>query len=258
MCSADGNRKGEELMRVSFVTATGADDKTDINKMEALSRDYPIEWGILLSKRLQGFPRFPSSSWIEKLCEKSLDCAGHLCGGYVNDLLVGMPPWELPDRSIYAGVRMTTMFQRYQINFHGIDYALDKSRMIDALRDMPIGPHDRKPTLIVQMDGVNDSRLYDVQEAGFYADPLFDKSHGEGTLPDEWPAPIRDDCDTHKFSGYAGGLSPDNLSEQLKKIADVVGDGFIWIDAETHLRNSDDQFDLSIVKKFAQAAERYF
>jgi hypothetical protein len=244
-------------MRISFVTATGADDKTDISEMTAVSKDFPIEWGILLSKRRCGVPRFPSFYWIEKLRGQVLNCAGHLCGGYVRDLLIGTSPWALPIDSVYAGIRMKTMFQRYQINFHGINYSLDDSLLIKALLTMPTAPNGWGPPLIIQMDGVNDFRLKDVREAGFRVHALFDKSHGEGVLSDHWSTPIDSDLGDPCSSGYAGGLSPDNLSEQLKRIADVVGDTTIWIDAENHLRNEKDQFDLSLVRKFAKIAEPY-
>lgn len=249
-------------MHIAFVTATGADDKTDISEMVKLSADYQMEWGILLSKKSQGTARFPSSAWIKRLREESLysslNFAGHLCGGYVRDLLTGVPPWALPVGTIYAGASLGTMFWRYQINFHGIDYSLDDSLLINSLRSMPIGPRGSHPILIMQMDGVNDFRLKDVREAGFHAHALFDRSHGEGVLPDHWPIPLDSDLGDPCSSGYAGGLSPDNLSEQLKRIADVVGDTTIWIDAETGLRNEDNRFDLSLVRKFVKIAEPYF
>jgi hypothetical protein len=53
-----------------------------------------------------------------------------------------------------------------------------------------------------------------------------------------------------------GGLSPDNLEEQLLKLDEVVGSDTIWIDAETHLRsNGDEIFDLEKVKQFLEVAK---
>ena len=77
----------------------------------------------------------------------------------------------------------------------------------------------------------------------------------DGVLPDKWPEPNGDYC------GYAGGLSPDNLAEQLEKIDKAITNkdgGFyaIWIDAETHLRSPDNQrFDLDKVVKFLETSE---
>ena len=37
-----------------FVTFTGVDNRTDTNRLIALSHKYPIEWGILFSAANQG------------------------------------------------------------------------------------------------------------------------------------------------------------------------------------------------------------
>ena len=86
-----------------------------------------------------------------------------------------------------------------------------------------------------------------------FAVPLFDLSGGAGILPESWPKAKGEYC------GYAGGLSPENLEEQLEKIKCVVDeDQKIWIDVETHVRSSDDkQFDLDKVRKFLEISKRY-
>ncbi|MDF2421383.1 MAG: hypothetical protein OPY06_00025, partial [Nitrosopumilus sp.] len=61
-----------------------------------------------------------------------------------------------------------------------------------------------------------------------------------GILPDQWSAPFEG-----AYTGYAGGLGPDNLENELHKIAEVCGENPIWIDAETKLRSDNDRiFDL--------------
>lgn len=48
------------------VTITGADDSTDISQLVELSQEFPfVEWGILVSRRSEGGPRFPSREWID-------------------------------------------------------------------------------------------------------------------------------------------------------------------------------------------------
>lgn len=62
-------------------------------------------------------------------------------------------------------------------------------------------------------------------------------------MPEIWPNPI-ENC------GYAGGLTPENVKEQLCLIKNLVGEnGSIWIDAESSLRGYD-QFDLGKVEEF--------
>ena len=69
-------------------------------------------------------------------------------------------------------------------------------------------------------------------------------SGGAGILPNAWPQAR--DC----YCGYAGGLSPDNIEEQLPEIEKVAGEGPIWLDMETHVRSEDDrQFELAKVRQ---------
>jgi hypothetical protein len=55
---------------------------------------------------------------------------------------------------------------------------------------------------------------------------LFDTSGGAGVLPQEWPVPAKD-----FWCGYAGGLGPFNVIEQVRKIETVCAKPF-WIDME--------------------------
>ena len=97
-------------------------------------------------------------------------------------------------------------------------------------------------------DDVNNDLLDKVTSDGINAVPLFDISGGRGIVPKEWPK-------QKGYCGYAGGLSPDNLQEQLEKIEKVVDDVPIWIDAETHLRSPDNSIlDLDKVRSFLEIA----
>ena len=138
------------------------------------------------------------------------------------------------------------LFQRVQLNFHGQYHKADRERFLQALHK-----HDHE--YIFQHDGVNDALI-----EGFASDsmarihPLFDRSGGAGIVPGEWPRPMG------KYSGYAGGLGPDNLVDELKRI-EVVSDGHrIWIDMETKVRSEGDfQFDLTKVERCLELAKPF-
>jgi hypothetical protein len=49
-------------------------------------------------------------------------------------------------------------------------------------------------------------------------------------------------------TGYAGGLGPDNLAEELRRIEEVAGDAEVWIDMETNVRTAE-RFDLDKVRR---------
>ncbi len=51
---------------IKQVTVTGADDSINYYRLFELSEKYPfVEWGLLLSKNSEGYPRFPTWNWIE-------------------------------------------------------------------------------------------------------------------------------------------------------------------------------------------------
>ena len=89
---------------------------------------------------------------------------------------------------------------------------------------------------------------------GLNAVALFDHSGGKGRVPRHWtPIPHQE-----VFTGYAGGLGPDNLADELKRIHDAVGEATIWIDLETKVRSDDDKvFDLDKVRRCYDIARPY-
>jgi hypothetical protein len=240
------------------VTVTGADNSIDYHDLFELSIKYPfVEWGILLSKNSEGFNRFPTWDWIEGLITEKppiVKLSGHLCGAWVRDIIKGGTLFLDTHRELSYG------FKRFQLNFHGeLQTVTEPDKYIWALRYLT-SIYIQK--IIYQMDGVN-NRLYSLarslygKQMGLDAVALHDVSGGNGILPDKWPQPMGDYC------GYAGGLSPDNLADQLKLISERITnkDGSIypiWIDAETHLRSKNDkQFDLDKVVKFLEIAQPY-
>ncbi len=105
--------------------------------------------------------------------------------------------------------------------------------------------------IIFQMDGVNDQLFHDCADF-LDCDALFDQSHGAGVLPEKWP---------YNFPacqcGYAGGLGPENLAEQLASIATVADDRWPWwIDMETGVRTGG-WFDLAKVRQCCEIVKEF-
>jgi hypothetical protein len=232
------------------VTVTGADDSVDLQELIEISKKFPfVEFGILCSKNNSGTPRFPSQKWIDRLYSRinpnlfivpDINLSMHLCGSWVRSLCYG-------DNAIYKDwiSQYIWRFDRIQLNFHQIDHRSNDVKSVSVLKTL------QKP-IIYQMDNVNDSLFMRASKLGLDCYPFYDISGGRGIIPDEWPKPLTNYC------GYAGGLSPDNLKENLNKLSEIVGDTPIWIDAETHLRSKNDiQFDLDKVMKFLEIAKPY-
>jgi hypothetical protein len=215
------------------VTITGADDSISPENLIGLTEKYPfVEWGILFSSSRQGTPRYPSDRWIENLSlltDSLPNLSAHLCGKFVRDLVLEANPtwWGMYDR-------VSRIFNRVQLNFHG---QFHKAAPKFSEKIMSLN-HE----FILQHDGENDETILKLG-ADLPVFPLFDRSGGAGVVPGSWPKPI------WKYQGYAGGLGPENIEDELHRISDVVGDSKVWIDMETRVRSNDDRtFDLKKVE----------
>lgn len=91
---------------------------------------------------------------------------------------------------------------------------------------------------------------------------LFDESGGHGLAPKEWRGPIYKE----RPMGYSGGMSPDNVVENLDKINNVVPEHRkIWIDAEGKLKSPQqlpdgtekDLFDVNLARLYVQRANEW-
>lgn len=251
-------------MILDRVTMTGADDSTHPQNLIAISALYPcVEWGILVSSghAPQGSPRFPSLDWIKELQKiaavtPSMKLSLHVCGQWTRDLLLGkitIPEW------MFEG------FQRVQLNFHAERTECNPEACFHALHKLTTSTRPRQ--FIFQIDGRGGNEhleaiMLENDDGGddaIDAVALFDISGGAGILPKQWPEPryIEQAChpddpagkDHYAYHGYAGGLGPQNLAEQLPLIAAAAGETRVWIDMETHIRSMDDAaFDLTKVR----------
>lgn len=237
-------------MKLTKVTMTGADDSVQPERLFEISEIYPfVEWGLLVSRNSQGHNRFPSLKWLNRLNEldakyfgAELQYSCHLCGGYVREILMG------DVRFIELLGDVWEMFQRVQINTHGIPHQYDMAKMAEALKEY------KDKEYIFQYDNANASILNSSITQALNCSTLFDLSHGAGVLPDEWPVPI-----SGIKCGYAGGLSPENVLEQIKLIESKVGDIEIWIDMETRVRSNNDKLlDLKKVEKVLAICAEFF
>lgn len=229
------------------VTITGADSATNHLDLFDLSERFPfVEWAILLSEAKTDSPRYPSYYWMQKLVllknewELNLHLAAHICGRWVRDICEGQ--WTVPTDFIQS-------VDRIQLNFSPYVNRMNHKKFIDGILNFQ-ETLDRKFDFIFQLHSFNHSIVTNARDAGLNVGILFDQSGGKGVLAKNWP-PGNDNC------GYAGGLSPENLSQQLPLIANATTPtNFTWIDTETGIR-TDNFFSLQKCQEFLELSESY-
>ena len=241
--------KGVSLKKfIQKVAVTGADDSVTPNDLELIAREFPfVEFGILVSPKLHESICFPSKGWIAELVTHFRDSmllqggrvafAGHICGSWVNGIFNGVWPHEGLDC-------LSNIVTRWQLNTHGIHRDFDIVGLKRVVREQ--NNCELSKEVIFQFDHKNTGALFACSDEGLIVSALFDLSHGKGRLPSTWPLPIKNiPC------GYAGGLSLNNVAEEIAKIEKKVGEAKVWIDAESQLRtNNGSQFDLHKVHSF--------
>jgi hypothetical protein len=192
-------------MQLIGVTITGADDSVDPVQLMELSREFPfVEWGILFG-RAKGVPRFPSRHWLVRLMSVAvhhpLKLSAHLCSHWCRSIVLhGDPTWW------DANFGYKALFQRVQFNFHG-RFHEQHPAFADIVDRFP------QERFILQCDGVNDAAARDLIKSNPKFQPLFDRSGGAGRVPAFWP-----EAWPGTACGYAGGLGPYNVVEQLDSI----------------------------------------
>ncbi len=224
-------------MILDRVTITGADDSIPPDRLGTLTDKYPfVEWGILFSKQWQGAPRHPSGTWLAALgaiaFNRELTLSAHLCGRFVRDIVL---EGRLSFKDEYDD--LWPIWKRLQLNFHG-QYHRACLGFVGAIRS-------RMKDWIFQHDGANDGLISTFTSTPHLrAFPLFDRSGGAGIVPESWPAP------SWTYQGYAGGIGPKNIVDEIKRIQDVAGNSRVWIDMETRVRSEDDKtFNLDKVER---------
>jgi hypothetical protein len=209
-------------VKPEFITFTGADQYADIAEMEALSAQYPIEWGILFSQSKRGTGRYPSLEYASQIARSPhLRCSAHICGVWSQDLLC----WgQCPSLEPYL-----SGFSRCQVNTR--DYLRPMS-----IRRVNEWAHPRKLGVIFQCRGA-----FPAERSVAW---LFDQSGGRGILPDSFPERPEEEI----LVGYAGGLRPENVASVVAGLS-----GRYWIDLESGVRTEQDRFSVAMCRRVCEA-----
>ena len=222
-------------MHITNVTFTGADNNTDIKALVELQKEFPfVEWGILIATK-SGKKRYPTEEFILELKDKNLNLALHLCGKHSRDIL--------SDGVIDIKY---DFFNRYQVNFNFLHTPHDLNNYKKLTEAFP------NKKFILQYNASNDAYIkkiisdFDTSNTNI----LYDASGGRGTEIKTIKAPYEG-----IYTGYSGGLNPDNINQICDEIYNHKNDCKVWIDMESGVR-TDDEFDLDKVYKVLKEVDK--
>ena len=232
-------------MFLKTIVCSGINEKNDINDaIEFLKKYKNTEFGVQCSLKTMGY-QTAGFEWLKgflhKLNEEKIEnrIALHLNGSFVTSFCDGKVPDEISDL-----LKIGKAISRLQLNFE-IGKDVFASGKIPNIKNLEHAVQTVMPrTIILVACQANLSFINPVHYRGTKFDLLFDESFGNGILPDAYKPPVFSDV----FQGYAGGLSPENVVEELAKIGKVAK-GNIFIDAEGKLKQ-DGSFSLDRAEKF--------
>lgn len=198
-----------------FIAFTGVDSAETLSDMQALSRHFPVEWGILVDDARDD-RLFADPDVRARLLEASgVRYAAHVCGEQAR-LIANDPASATID---LAG------FQRLQVN-HGFSGSTAE-QVENCVR---FGRAQAVRTMLQTLGAFpDDARL----------DWLYDVSFGTGKAPESWPAMAA----SGPFCGFSGGIGAHNAAGVVQAIAAPQGSQY-WIDMESGVR-TDGRFDLA-------------
>lgn len=238
-------------MSLHLVALTGADDRVSIDALSEFCARHPrAELAILYFPEKEGSSRNPSAAWRERLLARGLKhVAAHLCGEEVfRKLLEPSTAAEI--------LKDISRYSRVQVNINARRQTFTQEEVLQVYRVLVRAGIN----VIVQLHDESQATIKKLFDAHPYGEPapvsvLFDKSRGKGIAPSHWPEPL--EVDFLLFTGFAGGLGPDNIATELPKIKHVAylnGPRSFWIDMETGLQ-TDNCFDLGKAERVMDAVK---
>mmetsp|Transcript_115751 Transcript_115751/g.374022 ORF Transcript_115751/g.374022 Transcript_115751/m.374022 type:complete len:335 (-) Transcript_115751:133-1137(-) len=250
---------------LSFLSLSGVDDSVSPRTLCDISQEFSfVEWGVNFRAEKQGKePRYASLAWLRQLQEEidrrqqtgkfaPIHFAAHLGGEYCVDVLKG-------DTSLVRTLWEDYGFLRIHLcptRSHGVNssqlkkYLSTLKSVIVALPQVEFVLLVTRETRALTFQLMNDCQpnlafFYDAEEAAALSGAS--TSRGSASSPLRRPPPC-----PHPgiHCGYGGGLTIENLTDELRRIAQVVNSPKrpVWVDLESGLRSSGpgrpDEFDL--------------
>lgn len=230
-------------MNLRYITCS---DPRNYNSYEDLQSLWNIDDRVEIAVQMHPGKVSPDTDrykWVKALVDslyiskQEYNLAIHVNNDWCDDICNGVIPRALePLFNASSYYKFRPLVQRIQLNMpkHTAENfnAQKLKSVINSYNDKEF-IIQYKPTTIAAVDALHKS--------GAKFSLLFDESGGTGRDANTWRAPVYPG--QHNM-GYSGGISPENVADNLTKISRVAGAQDIWIDAEGKLKR-DDKFDIA-------------
>lgn len=233
-------------MTITRVTITGADNNSSVDEMIRLSQNYDfVEWGILFGSQTN-IDRFPDERGLVNLYASllpgnNIKLSGHLCGKYSRQVL---------ENNDFTFVEFLNRFERIQLNYN---FGNSSNKwLIGNLINYVSSPRNRH-NFILQWNKSNQKQLYPYHKDGQfnYIHLLYDSSGGRGKEIEYIQEPLNT-----IFTGYSGGIGPDNIDKVISAIENTGNDKYVWIDMESKVR-TDNKLDFNKVEEILKKVQQH-
>lgn len=247
-------------MNLRYITCSDLREDVPIDSAINLLNVSPkVELGIQAHDCSMNFGT-PRYEWLDELLSKSarmtkpLNVAIHVNYDWCSQMAAGganINKWPAEIQNLFARTDCAgkLLIRRWQLNIGDGTRDIDGKKLAQICRAFPdrefIFPYNAKNPVSVEIN-----RMHQFKDCKFSL--LYDASYGAGISPESWNAPVYND----RPMGYAGGMSPDNVADNLNKIAAVCPPNYTtWIDAEGQLMiPGTRRFDVFRALRYVQSA----
>lgn len=237
-------------MKLRYITCSDPREDIPVQSMINFATQYPkIEFGV----QAHVGPMSPKASrnvWFNQIVNMSENMksapnlALHVNYKWCDIMCSGCVPCELKQwLNRYNRYTKKPVIKRIQLNIGDNANWFEANKIADLIKQFP--DHE----FIFPWNESVAQRIETLKNTGAKFSLLFDGSYGAGISPSNWSKPVYPDVP----NGYAGGLGPDNIEENLDKINKILpSDYTTWVDAEGRLRDrfTTRSFTLELAEKY--------
>jgi len=246
------------MINLRYITCSDPRENVSTDDMIRLMEiDDSVEIGVQCDE-VSMKKRAPRYEWFEELWRKAdeeLDepkLALHVNGDWCTDFCNGKIPQEIIRWMSLCtpSLASSLIIPRIQLNIGFNLNEISPEGVAEVIRQRGF-----RREFIFPLNEYTEPFIRQLHEITQDFSLLFDGSYGAGMSPEKWERPIFYDIK----HGYAGGLSPENVADNLAKISKAawgwVKDNLIWIDAEGQLMKPKSRhFDVNRARAYINAA----